>query len=342
MNCRTKVFALFVFVVFVAADTLPTQLSDSEFWRTVEAFSEPDGPFPYENFVSNESSYQMVVSELRRVIPANGVYLGVATEQNFTYIAAMQPKIAFIVDIRRQNMLEHLMYKALFEMSSDRVDFISRLFSRPRPSALTDTSSPTVMFDQFASVAPDEKLRSNTIQLVKDRLVQQHRFALSKDDLDRIEFLVRIFADAGPALDYAFRSKSPDGGGPGFQKLMLTTDADGTNWSFLANREAFERVRELQRKNLIVPLVGDFAGPRTLRAVAAYLKSHGAVVSAFYVSNVEFYLKEPAVWSRWQANLMALPIDAGSRLIRWGAPGIPRTRLTPIVPEAEYTPDLPR
>jgi hypothetical protein len=42
----------------------------------------------------------------------------------------VKPKIAFIVDIRRQNLIEHLMYKALFELSADRAEFISRLLSR--------------------------------------------------------------------------------------------------------------------------------------------------------------------------------------------------------------------
>ena len=54
-------------------------------------------------------------------------------EQNFTYIAALKPKMAFIIDIRRGNLQLHLMYKALFELSSDRADFIFRLFSRKRP-----------------------------------------------------------------------------------------------------------------------------------------------------------------------------------------------------------------
>jgi hypothetical protein len=44
--------------------------------------------------------------------------------------------MAFIVDIRRGNMLELLLYKALFEISNDRAEFLSRLFSRPMPAAL--------------------------------------------------------------------------------------------------------------------------------------------------------------------------------------------------------------
>src|SRR5688572_25591291 len=86
------------------ADTLPAQYSDAEFWKIVTEFSEPGGPFPYENFVSNEINYQVVIPDVKRLTRPGGVYLGVAPEQNFTYIAAIQPKVAFIFDIRRQNL----------------------------------------------------------------------------------------------------------------------------------------------------------------------------------------------------------------------------------------------
>src|SRR5215467_8846062 len=119
-----------------AADQLPSQYTDTEFWRIITDFSEPNGPFPYENFVSNEVSYQDILPDLTKIVKPGGAYLGVAPEQNFTYIAAIRPKVAFILDIRRQNMLELLMYKALFEMSADRVEFVSRLFSRPKPMGL--------------------------------------------------------------------------------------------------------------------------------------------------------------------------------------------------------------
>jgi hypothetical protein len=93
-----------------AADKLPAALSDQEFWRMIEDFSEPGGTFRYENFISNERSIQYVIPELKANSKPGGVYLGVAPEQNFTYIAAIQPKIAFIIDIRRQNMLVHMLY----------------------------------------------------------------------------------------------------------------------------------------------------------------------------------------------------------------------------------------
>src|SRR5262245_57920843 len=84
-----------------APDTLPTHYTDAEFWRIVTDFSEAGGSFRYENFVSNEANYQVVIPEIKRMTRPGGVYLGVAPEQNFTYIAAIQPKVAFVFDIRR-------------------------------------------------------------------------------------------------------------------------------------------------------------------------------------------------------------------------------------------------
>src|SRR2546428_8582081 len=114
---------------FRAADPLPDKLSDDAFWKMINDFSEEGGYFRFENFLSNELGFQTVIPALKEIANPGGVYLGVGPEQNFTYISALQPKIAFIIDIRRQNMIEHLMYKALFELSSDRADFLSRLYA---------------------------------------------------------------------------------------------------------------------------------------------------------------------------------------------------------------------
>jgi hypothetical protein len=35
------------------------------------------------------------------------------TDQSFSYIAAIRPAVAFMIDIRRDNLLMHLMFKAL-------------------------------------------------------------------------------------------------------------------------------------------------------------------------------------------------------------------------------------
>jgi hypothetical protein len=308
---------LFVAPANFATDTLPTQLSDAEFWKMIQDFSEPNGEFPYENFVSNESNYQTVLPELKRKIQPGGVYIGVAPEQNFTYAAVIQPKISFIIDIRRQNMLEHLMYKALFEMSPTRADFLSNLFSRPRSADLADSSGLEGMFNELERIKPSRALFDKTLQAIKDNL-KQHKFTVSGGDLDRIRFVFDVFYRGGPQMDYKFASATPSQRVPSFVRLMTTSDRTGTNWNFLGTKAAYDLVRDMQLRNVIVPLVGDFAGRKALRAIASYLKAHDATVSVFYISNVEYYIQpDPAKWTSYQQNLASLPVDDNSTFIRW-------------------------
>src|SRR6267378_3329015 len=125
----------------VLTESLPGRIADRDFWTLVSDFSENGGFFRSDNFVSNETTFQYVIPDLKERTKPGGVYLGVGPDQNFTYIAAIRPKVAFIVDIRKQNMLEHLMYKALFELSEDRAQFLSRLFSRRVPAGAGDAES---------------------------------------------------------------------------------------------------------------------------------------------------------------------------------------------------------
>src|SRR6478672_4419868 len=124
----------------VNAGPLPAKLTNQQFWALSAALSEPGGYFRSENLVSNEHTFQYVVPALEHRV-RGGVYLGVAPDQNFTYIAAVKPRMAFIVDIRRGNLLEHLMYKAVIELSADRAEFLSRLFARKRPANVGPKSS---------------------------------------------------------------------------------------------------------------------------------------------------------------------------------------------------------
>ena len=122
-----------------AAD-IPARLTDQEFWNLTERLSEPNGQFRSDNFLSNERGYQVVIPDLIKLAKPNRVYLGVGPEQNFPYMIALKPQMAIIFDIRRGNLHEHLLYKALFEMSTDRVDFLSRLWSRPKPAGVSASS----------------------------------------------------------------------------------------------------------------------------------------------------------------------------------------------------------
>src|SRR5947208_3733893 len=106
-------------------------LSATEFSRLFRALSEEGGYFRSDNFTSNETSYLHVVDKLRELGATGGAYIGVGPEQNFTYIAKVRPRIAFIIDIRRQAMIQHLMFKAVFQLAPDRVHYLSLLLSKP-------------------------------------------------------------------------------------------------------------------------------------------------------------------------------------------------------------------
>src|SRR5262249_30946578 len=96
------------------------------------------------------------------------------------------------------------------------------------------------------------------------------------------------------------------------------------NQSYLATEDSFRLVEDLESRNLIVPVVGNFAGPRAVRAVAAYLKHVNATVSAFYVSNVEQYLRQAGTWTEFCRNVATLPLDRASTFIRSARGGFRR------------------
>ena len=298
-----------------APDKIPVEISDVEFWRMVSEFSEPGGAYPYENFVSNEWNQQTVIPALKQSTRPGEVYIGVGPEQNFTYAAALRAKMAFVVDIRRQNMLEHLLYKALFELAPNRADFVSRLFSRKRPSGLDDKTAADALFAAYENVKSDADFYLGNLEAVKSTF-KRHGFQLSGDDILKIEYVYQVFYRGGPGIDYQFASVSPTTAPPSYTKIMNMSDGTGHNWSYLATEESFQYVREMQRKNLIVPLVGNFAGPNAIRNIARYLKEHDANVSAFYASNVETYLDEKQTRD-FYANLLALPMDSTTTAIRY-------------------------
>ena len=308
-----------------AADTLPERLSDKEFWQLTEECSEPDGYFRSDNLLSNEIWMQRVIPDLIRKTQPGGAYLGVGPEQNFTYIAALKPRIAFITDIRRGNLHTHLMYKALFELAADRADFVSRLFTRKRPDGLDAKSTVQEIFQKLQGVAAgDETAYQENLKAIHDLLVEKHKLPLSKEDLVGIEYVYHNFYLFGPGISYGSSGQSFGGRGRNFvtyADLMTLTDESGNSRGYLASEENFKTVKDLEEKNFIIPVVGNFSGPKALRAVGKYLKEHNSTVAAFYLSNVEQYLDR--AWGAFCANVATLPLDEKSTFIRTsrGRPG---------------------
>ena len=289
----------------LAVAKLPARLTDREFWQTSVDASEPNGYFRSDNLTSNELGFERVIPELVARTRPGGAYLGVGPEQNFTYIAATRPAIAVIFDIRRGNLHVQLMYKALFEIARNRAEFVSMLFSKRRPAGLGPESSVVELFSAFGTSEPDERLYRQNVKAIEDRLTMHHALSLSTDDREGIEHVYHEFYDRGFAVRFS----------PTYADLMTQTDGAGMFRSYLASESSFAFLRELETQNLVVPVVGDFAGPKAIRTVAAYLKAHGSTVAAFYLSNVEQYL-QGGQWGAFCRNVATLPLDGSSTFIR--------------------------
>jgi hypothetical protein len=301
------------------ASSLPSRLSDAEFWKLVSDISEPGGFFRIsDNYTSNEREVGQLFTMLREGGVLGGVYIGVGPEQNFSYIAAIRPAMAFVVDIRRQAVMQHLMFKAAFELARDRADFIALLFSKPRPADLDGTTPIQRIWEAYQTVATDPAVAARNSARIVEHLTRTHRFTFTSDESAQLESVLEAFVQFGPAISTRGGSGG-GGGGNGVTFADLTgwsLNAEGQPQSFLSTEEHFRLVKSLHEKNLIVPVSGDFAGPRAIRAIGAYLRKQGGVVSAFYLSNVEQYLFQDGKQRAFYDNVATLPVNGGSVFIR--------------------------
>jgi hypothetical protein len=316
-------------LLHIEAKPLPERLGNEDFWRLVEAFSEPGGYFQSDNLVSNEHTFQHVVPALEKLARPGRVYLGVAPDQNFTYMIALKPQLAFIVDIRRGNLQTQLMYKALIELSADRAEFVGRLFARPRPEGLTARSTVDDIFMAYARTIWNGDLQAATLNDMLTLLTTTRGFKLKPDDLTGIEDIYDQFVRYGPSITYSSgpgrsgmgrRGRGGFSNFPTYAELMRQTDGTGVQRGYLASEENFQFLKGMEERNLIVPIVGDFAGPKALRAVGRYIRDHGSTIAAFYTSNVEQYLFRNGVWRAFYANLGTPPVDDSTVIIRSVSP----------------------
>src|SRR5262245_10714942 len=290
----------------------------AEFARIVREFSEEGGYFMSDNFTSNETSYLHVLDKLREMGVTGGAYIGVGPEQNFTYIAKIRPRVAFIVDIRRQAMIQHLMYKAIFHLSPNRTQFLSRLLSKPLPKEGAPAPEAPVadLMTFFCKIAATDQAYAANLAEIKKIIQDDFQFSLPDRDRESLDYVYKSFRENG--LEIAFRLDASYYGGyfPSLKELVLQTDLSGKTGNFLASNEDYNFVRDMQKKNLIIPVVGDFGGTKALAAIGDYLRKNGLTVTAFYTSNVEQYLFDSAVFEGFAKNVKKLPLTDKSLFIR--------------------------
>lgn len=309
-------------VASASSDPLPSasaaRAKEAEAFRyadLVNDLSEPDTYFFSDNIISNETSFLQIGPDLAKRSDPSGVYLGVGPEQNFSYIALSRPSLAFVVDIRRANMLLHLLYRAAFEEAANRPQFVALLLGRPTDGLTVEASAGA---KDVLDAATKSDATAATFEAAKTKLmkrVEGYGVKLSDEDKASIAKMHKSFFDSQLKIRFELHEKNGRMY-PTLRELLETKSPDGSAGSFIASEEGFRFVQSMQRAGRIVPVVGDFAGDKALTQIAAYLKSENLAVSVFYTSNVEQYLLEPKMWKNWVRNVKALPKSQDAVFLR--------------------------
>jgi hypothetical protein len=313
---------IFTSVFIRAATQLPrnpappasSNISLAEFKQHIEDWSEPEGYFDTDNFISNETSYLHVIPELQKRTQPGGVYIGVGPDQNFSYIARTKPALAIIIDIRRQNMLQHLFLKALFDLSSSRAEYLARFFGREIPTLNPRAALPELL-RAVRQTGTSESLYQRDLAAVKQKLTE-YGVPLSADDLSKIEYVYSSFHLEGLDLRFSSLGRNNASQYPTFESLMLQTDRNGKMQNYLADEETFLWMKRFEAENRLIPVVGDFSGPHAFKAVGGFLSRNGWKVSTFYTSNVEYYLFGQSSWEKYVQNVRTLPMLSNAVFIR--------------------------
>ncbi|MXY97233.1 MAG: hypothetical protein F4Z29_05675 [Gemmatimonadetes bacterium] len=292
--------------------------SPERYAALVDTLSEPGGFFDSDNIVSNEAGYLHVKHALKRLGVEGGVYIGVGPDQNFTYIAQVRPRYAFILDIRRDNLVEHLLYKAVFALAASPAEFLSILFSKPLPRAGFADGQPTIdaLVTYFDRTDGDEDLFHRNLDRVQAQ-ISTYRVLSGDPETLRVSELYRSFFEQHLDLRWEYRSDGDRGiSFIAYRTFLLGRDLEGAYGNFLASDEDYRFIRDMQARNAIIPVTGDFAGSHALRAIGDFIRGRGDRISAFYLSNVEYYLHPDGRLDEFADNVRYLPTDARSVLIR--------------------------
>jgi hypothetical protein len=308
---------LLAFLLTAAASRVANAARDHKSFAALSArLSEPGGYFDSDNLISNETSYLHVIGKIRELGVSGGVYVGVGPDQSFSYIAKIRPKMAIIIDIRKDNLLQHLLFKAMFGRSRNRVEYLCTMFGKPFPKTKGWESRGVKELSEYIdSTASDPKLFEKTSKDIRQD-IQKFGIPLTQTDLETIGKVQRAFFSAGLDIRYSSYHRPPRSIYPPYRELLLETDLGGQQQNYFNSEDDFQFIKKLEDQDMIVPVVGDLSGPQAMKAIGQYIAEIKERVSAFYVSNVEFYLQRQGTFDKFAENLKSLPIDNRSVIIR--------------------------
>jgi hypothetical protein len=287
----------------------------SSYATRIHDLSEPEGAFDTANLISNEGSYLDVIPALAAGGVTGGAYVGVGPDQNFSYIAQIRPSVAYIIDLRRDNLLLHLLFKALFASATTRIEYVGLLTGRapPAPAPRWQEAPLEEILDR---IEQGERRPRGELQRDVEARIRAIGVPLTLSDLETIARFHSAFIEAGLNLRFNSHGRPPSAYYPTLRALLLATDRTGRQRSYLASEDAYRFVRGLQARDAIIPVVGDVSGAHAMRAIAAALAADGIGLSAFYISNVEDYLFRSGSFGRFADNLSQLPHTSRSMMIR--------------------------
>jgi hypothetical protein len=329
MLTKTLAGALLLAVLPISAHRLPEPgvalqapsyapaLSDSAFAALSGRISEPGGYFDSDNLISNEASYLHVLGAMRKLGVSGGAYAGVGPDQNFSYIAQIRPRIAFIIDIRRDNLLQHLLFKSLFEMARNRAEYLALLTGRAVPSDVAKWNRRSIadIVELLEQSAPDHDQYETTRAMVRAK-IKGYGIPVSPAEIETVGRIHQAFFEAGLELRFTSLGRAPRRYYPTLKTLLLERDLTGKQATYLAREEDFQYLKGLHSRNLIIPVVGNLAGPHALHEIGKVVTERGEKVSALYVSNVEFYLMREGTFDAFAASVRTLPRTPRSVIIR--------------------------
>jgi hypothetical protein len=293
---------------------LPPEPPISEMYTRL---SEQGGYFDSDNLISNETSYLHALDALRVRQISGGAYIGVGPDQSFSYIAEIKPQLAFIIDIRRDNMLQHLMFRSLFQRSRNRMEFLSGLIGADVPGDITRWTGKPI--EEIVAVL-DSAMRSPatfakwSAQVIED--AKATGITLSEADISTIQGFHREFHQLGLQIRYTSKNRPPRLSYPTMEQLILETDRAGAKSSYLSSEERWRTIRDMQVANRIIFVTGDLSGATALRNIGNYLRERNIPVSVFYTSNVEQYLFQFGTFPDFAANTSTLPFAPNGVIIR--------------------------
>jgi len=260
--------------------------TDSAFAALVARLSENAGYFDSDNIISNEESYLQITTQLAKVGTHGGAYIGVGPDQN--------------------------------SLSRNRAEFLCRLFGKPVPADIDRwTGRPVRAVLAYLDRMPTDSAAVAETRRLSSERITSYGVPLDAHDRAMIERYRGEFIADGLDTRYSSIGRNNRMDYPTFRQLMLATDRNGRMASYLAEEEPYQFIRSMEARDLIVPVVGNVAGDKAVKAVGQYAAEHHLTVSAFYLSNVEQYLLgRDGGFDEYARNLVALPRDSTSVVIR--------------------------